>query len=222
MESNKGRDLCRKFELGLGALALFVLVVSSAGPTGAVSLSTTKPMKEFTVSLSGFVSESTAMGGEKTGVVSFEGATSADCGVSHSLRVSWKTSVLHYFDKSSAYPNTYEMICLTQFKSSAASQSNVAELTAKMKSSKAAHEKSYAEFIPGGATAQEGHTTFIWFARGQYSVFMTGGNRMTDNAAFYTGVIAIAQYGLLPKEVPDVNNLRLVAPVGIEPTTEGL
>ena len=69
--------------------------------------------------LLGFISQATSLSGGPTGKIGFNEATSSDCNVGDPQSLSWLASELRYYDDSPRYKDTYELLCVSEFKATA-------------------------------------------------------------------------------------------------------
>jgi hypothetical protein len=114
----------------------------------------------------GFKTESKDLvSGGRTGSINISEASSADCDPTNLGGGQWVASVLRYFDDSTAAPQTYEILCVTQLKTAHEATANRNRLLAAIGSSAIALTD-----IPGAYLHAVGPAEMIFFAKGVYLV----------------------------------------------------
>ena len=201
-ETGKRRSVLAKVSaLAMAALVLTACSSSTKPPNSSPKSTTTStsPAAQALAALvaptpAGFTSETISLGGGPTGLIGANEATSSDCNLTGVLQSEWVASGLRYFDHSTAFPQTYLVLCVTLMKSAGAATANQKEYEIEFGN----RALPYAP-IPGAIAAQVGPATEVTFADGPYCVSVLGTDLTPmSNASLLTDSLAAIQYHRLP------------------------
>jgi hypothetical protein len=126
-------------------------------------------------------------------MIGFNEATSSDCNVGDPAKLEWLASELRYYDDSPRYKDTYELLCVSEFKSAGGAVQGEIQFKLVFGS----HLKRFAA-IPGVYFVQVGPATEIIYSKGLFSVFVASVDVGTGNAVHLGEVLAAAEYHKLP------------------------
>jgi hypothetical protein len=175
----------------LAAILTTTIATSSGAANKAPSLaSLTLP------SIAGFSSDKTDQtGGGPTGSINFNEASSADCDPTALNRKLWVASELRYFDNNRAEPETYVILCVTQFRTAAAAAANRKSLVGLGGSKQLTTVP-----IPGTYLKVVGPANILYFVRGDYFVYVVSLNLTTEAMSLPLGTnVAHREYLRLAK-----------------------
>jgi hypothetical protein len=174
----------------------FQIAEAPSGAANTGELSRVALQSLVVSNFSGFTSESTdRVGGGPTGKINFNEAKSADCDPAGLSRTQWVSSVLRYFDNSSADPETYLLLCVTQLRTAHDAAVNFQRVSAISKPS-----GSLGTQAPGALHHSVGPANQIFFAKGDYFVWIVATSLSPTVKALVLGTsLAHRQYIKLPK-----------------------
>jgi hypothetical protein len=193
----KVRRRSSPFALSLIAGVVLCSMTTLSSPSGATGASTKHStlVPLVVAGPGGFFSDTKdETSGGRTGVINFNEASSADCSPTDLNRHQWVGSVLRYFDNNTADPETYVILCVTQFQSAQGAVANRNYLVAHGGSSRLRSAP-----IPGAYLNWSGPANIIYFSKGVYFVFVVGvdESKVAKGLAIASNV-ALRQYRRLP------------------------
>jgi hypothetical protein len=174
-----------------GALGPASIVAESAA--AAPGINPTQLGRYVVPPTSGFVSQKTSLSGGPTGKISFEESTSSDCAVGTSSKAEWMASELRYYKDSPRFRDTYELLCVSEFRTT----SGAVKSEAPFKQALDGRLKQFSA-IPSAEYVQIGPATELIYSKGPFSVFVVSADLATGNATHLCELLGLSEYRRLP------------------------